>query len=126
MNENKHVIVIKIGSDERPAGTEDIKSVQESLMQVFKEPNLTIVTHHAFNIDKIDLPNDESSCALVVRLGSDERPAGPDDITAMQTLMAKAEGAEGDSTIVTHHAVDFIYMPKKGLGNIFIANAEGE
>lgn len=40
--------IVKVGSDERPAGPADIAAVQEQLAQTANDPNLTIVTHHAF------------------------------------------------------------------------------
>ena len=43
--------VVKVGSDERPAGPADIAAVQAQLAQTSNDPNLTIITHHAFEID---------------------------------------------------------------------------
>lgn len=43
--------VVKVGTDERPAGPADIASVQAQLAQTSNDPNLTIVTHNAFEID---------------------------------------------------------------------------
>jgi very-short-patch-repair endonuclease len=43
--------VVKVGSDERPAGPADIAAVQSQLAQTANDPNLTIVTHHAFEMD---------------------------------------------------------------------------
>lgn len=43
--------VVKIGSEERPAGPADIAEVQSQLAQTAQDPNLTIVTQHAFDID---------------------------------------------------------------------------
>jgi very-short-patch-repair endonuclease len=45
--------VVKVGSDERPAGPADIAAVQNQLAQTANDPNLTIVTHHAFELDWI-------------------------------------------------------------------------
>lgn len=45
--------IVKVGSDERPAGPADIAAVQAQLAQTSNDPNLTIVTHHAFEIDFI-------------------------------------------------------------------------
>lgn len=41
--------ICKIGSDERPAGPEDIADMQNQLSAVANDPNLTLVTHH--NVD---------------------------------------------------------------------------
>ncbi|TRZ80659.1 DUF559 domain-containing protein [bacterium] len=43
--------VIKVGTDERPAGPADIAAVQSQLAQTANDPNLTIVTHHAFDLE---------------------------------------------------------------------------
>lgn len=45
--------IVKVGSDERPAGPADIAAVQAQLSQSANDPNLTIITHHAFEIDFI-------------------------------------------------------------------------
>ena len=42
--------IVKVGSDERPAGPADISAVQSQLAQTANDPNLTIVTHHAFEL----------------------------------------------------------------------------
>ena len=43
--------IVKVGSDERPAGPADIAAVQSQLAQTANDPNLTIVTHHAFELN---------------------------------------------------------------------------
>jgi very-short-patch-repair endonuclease len=43
--------IVKVGSDERPAGPADIAAVQAQLAATANDPNLTIVTHHAFDLD---------------------------------------------------------------------------
>lgn len=45
--------VVKVGDAERPAGPADIADVQQQLAQVSNDPNLTLVTHHAFAYDWI-------------------------------------------------------------------------
>ena len=45
------VRIVKVGSDNRPAGPADIATVQSQLAQTQNDPNLTIVTHHAFELD---------------------------------------------------------------------------
>lgn len=41
--------IVKIGTDDRPAGANDIANVQNQLASVQNDPNLTLVTHHAFD-----------------------------------------------------------------------------
>jgi hypothetical protein len=43
--------IVKVGTEERPAGPADIADVQAQLAQVTNDPNLTLVTHHAFDYD---------------------------------------------------------------------------
>lgn len=45
------VKIVKVGSDTRPAGPADIAAVQQQLAATANDPNLTIVTHHAFELD---------------------------------------------------------------------------
>ena len=45
--------VVKVGDAERPAGPSDIADVQQQLAQTATDPNLTLVTHHAFDYDWI-------------------------------------------------------------------------
>ncbi len=45
--------VVKVGDNERPATASDIADVQAQLAQVANDPNLTLVTHHAFDYDWI-------------------------------------------------------------------------
>jgi hypothetical protein len=40
-----------IGDEKRPAGPEDIADMQSQMAAVANDPNLTIVTHHAFKYD---------------------------------------------------------------------------
>lgn len=43
--------VAKVGSDERPASAGDLSDINTKLAQVANDPNLTLVTHHAFELD---------------------------------------------------------------------------
>jgi very-short-patch-repair endonuclease len=43
--------VVKVGSEERPAGPSDIADIQQQLAQTANDPNLTLVTHHNFELD---------------------------------------------------------------------------
>jgi len=43
--------IAKVGQADRPASTDDIADVQEQLAAVANDPNLTIITHHAFELD---------------------------------------------------------------------------
>jgi len=45
--------VVKVGNDTRPASQEDIDGVQDELAAIANDPNLTLVTHHAFDMDYV-------------------------------------------------------------------------
>lgn len=44
------VKIVKVGTEERPASPMDIANVQEQLQATSNDPNLVIVTHHAFDL----------------------------------------------------------------------------
>ena len=54
---------------------------------------------------------------LVVKVGTDDRPAGPADITSVQEVLKDyLDDLKGNyKVIVTHHAIDFSYIGIKGL-----------
>lgn len=50
----RHILpikIVKVGNDQRPASQEDIDNVQEELATIANDPNLTLVTHHAFDFE---------------------------------------------------------------------------
>lgn len=56
------LLIVKVGSDERPAGPEDIEDMQAKLIEFQKKPNSSlkgydiIVTHHAAEFDFLNIP----------------------------------------------------------------------
>jgi len=51
----KRILIVKVGSDERPAGPKDIKQVRKIIKKIIKGWDV-IVTHHAIEFDFIKLP----------------------------------------------------------------------
>ena len=51
---------------------------------------------------------------LIIKIGSDERPSGADDIKAMKKKIKrfskKGKSLKGYDVIVTHHLVDFDFL----------------
>lgn len=43
--------VVKVGSETRPAGPQEIADIQAQLATTSNDPNLTLVTHHAFELE---------------------------------------------------------------------------
>lgn len=60
------VRVVKIGSDQRPAGPQDIAEAQSMLAMAANEPNLTIVTHHSFDMDFYGACHDDQTEILTL------------------------------------------------------------
>ena len=58
--------VVKVGSEERPAGPSDIADIQQQLAQTANDPNLTLVTHHNFEYEWIGCfsTNDNNNSVL--------------------------------------------------------------
>jgi len=56
---------------------------------------------------------------LIVKVGSDERPASPSDIIIIQGLLEKTYQNQ-DTCLVTHHAIDFEIISRKHLKNIIV------
>lgn len=56
--------VAKVGSDERPASAGDLADINSKLAQVANDPNLTLVTHHAFELDWFGACTDVSTEVL--------------------------------------------------------------
>lgn len=50
---NQEILFVCVGNDDRPAGPEDIKELQNALNKVALDPNLTLVTHHAISFKTI-------------------------------------------------------------------------
>jgi len=59
----------------------------------------------------------EKDEVLIVKVGSDERPASPRDIIIIQNLLEKTYQNK-DTSIVTHHALNFEIISRKHLKNI--------
>lgn len=50
---NDEVLIVKVGTDMRPAGTLDIEAIQMLLAQAKRDDATCIVTHHAVSFEKI-------------------------------------------------------------------------
>jgi len=85
------------------------KSLMAQRVSSLKEEKLL---EHKYSVPDVDLNN----YLLVCKVGTEDRPAGPRDIELMQILLAKA--SKDKLTIVTHHAVDFVLIPKACLANV--------
>jgi hypothetical protein len=106
------ILIAMVGSDERPAGIADLDDFKKSLEETIADTNTAFVTHHAVTFESIGRPEDDK--VLVIKLGSDERPAGPQDIQETQDRIEAQEGVDW-GCIVTHHAVSFSEIDRKSI-----------
>ena len=66
------ILVIKIGTPERPAGPDDIEHMQKCLQDGFSgnvKDNITLVAHHAIEFETVSVPVDENGQPLILALG---------------------------------------------------------
>lgn len=63
------VRVVKVGEKDRPAGEDDIADVVQQLSAVANDPNLTIVTHHAFEYEWFGACYDDETLFLTDKYG---------------------------------------------------------
>ena len=112
------LLIVKVGSDERPAGNKDIKNVATILKTVQEDPNLTIFSHHCLQFER--LPPIGKDQMLIVRIGSEERPAEDGDIEQAIRFFKKAK-ENGARTLVVHHCMDFEIVSRLAFDNGEIA-----
>lgn len=95
--------LVKIGSERRPASIEDILQVKKVFLDSYKLKNAKIITHHEVNIIEL-----HDHYTPIFKVGNDNRPASPEDITDFQK---EVEAADSENRpIFTHHAVDVIQL----------------
>jgi len=80
--------IVKIGNDNRPASAEDLEDVMEQLALTQNDPNLTLVTHHAFELDWY------SASGKILQLGSEFEMCNQDimDGLMMNKALLNGEG----------------------------------
>jgi hypothetical protein len=98
------MMVVKVGSDERPAGKKDVEDVKKLLKLCWDNPNLSAVMHHVVSV--VSVPKVASDELLLVNVGSDERPASIEDIADIQKKLAEC-AVHPSKTLVTHHSINF-------------------
>jgi len=50
MKKEKQLMIVKVGTDDRPASAEDIETIRKSFEEMKKGENNTLITHHAINV----------------------------------------------------------------------------
>ena len=54
---------------------------------------------------------DGEDCVLVVKVGNEDRPAGPEDIKAIKNMLEQCT-SEQPICLITHHAIEFVVVPR--------------
>jgi len=116
--------IVKVGSDERPAGPADIAAVQTQLAQTANDPNLTIVTHHAFELDfygasgkvltlsnEFDLINQEILDGMMIN-NALLNGEGPNFSNAAIGIEAMVERLETFRREMSNWIEEYIYKPE--------------
>ena len=119
-NKKQNILVVKVGNENRPASPEDIQSIQEAMARNAGKKNLTLITHLPIEFEQVIRYNKGSKNdkeILIVCVGTDERPAGPEDIQETQKALNQV-ALDPNLTYVTHHAVAFKTIKKSLLDNI--------
>ena len=78
--------IVKIGNDQRPASEEDLQDVREQLALTQSDPNLTLITHHAFELDWY------SASGKILQLGSEFEMCNQDIMDGLMVNKALLNG----------------------------------
>ena len=78
----------------------------------------SVKIHSAYKVKKpIKIPTVKDDEVLVIRIGSEERPASDEDIRLVKETLDEYRGKRGHLTIVSHHCMSFVVMKRKDLDN---------
>jgi hypothetical protein len=96
------IILVVVGNDRRPATREDAENIKK-VFKAFDDGSKHIITHHSVDVQKIKIPknkiNGHSASTLVWKVGTDQRPATPEDINESMKLISEGEKSK---LIITH------------------------
>lgn len=130
--------VVKVGTDERPAGPQDIAAVQTQLAQTANDPNLTIVTHHAFDLEwygasgkvltlsnEFDFINQEVLDGMMIN-NALLNGEGPNFSAAAVGIEAMIERLETFRREISHWIEEEIYLPEAMRQGFMEEDEDGE
>jgi very-short-patch-repair endonuclease len=116
--------IVKVGSDERPAGPADIAAVQAQLAETANDPNLTIVTHHAFEFqfegasgkvltlsNEFEFINQEVLDGMMIN-NALLNGEGPTFASASVGIEAMIQRLNTFRNMVSEWMIDFLYLPE--------------
>lgn len=96
------LIIVRVGTDTRPASDIDITDVQKQLAVCFAKDESKMFCSHAVDFQIIDKPLEDEF--FVVKVGSDTRPASLKDV---DDTRKQVETCMRDNLIlVSHHVIE--------------------
>jgi very-short-patch-repair endonuclease len=128
--------VVRVGSDERPAGPADIAAVQAQLSETANDPNVTIVTHNAFEIEwvgasgkvltlsnELEFINQEILDGMMINnaLLNGEGPAFASAAVGIESMIQRLTTFR---TTITEWLEEYIYIPEAYRQGFIDKNAE--
>lgn len=138
---DRHILpirIIKVGSDERPATPADIADVQAQVSSVANDPNLTLITHNAFDYDFVgasgkvlqlskeyDLINQDLLDGLMINQAL-LNGEGPNFSSASVGIEAMIVRLEYLRHIVAEWIEEKIYKPYARMRGYYKKNTKGE
>lgn len=131
--------IVKVGSDERPAGPADIAAVQAQLAETANDPNLTIVTHHAFDFqfegasgkvltlsNEFEFINQEVLDGMMIN-NALLNGEGPNFASASVGIEAMIQRLDTFRNQISDWIIEFLYLPEaKRQGFVEIDQDTGE
>ncbi len=130
--------LVKVGTDDRPAGPSDIAEVQAQLAQTANDPNLTIVTHNAFEMqwigasgqvltlsNEFELINQEILDGLMIN-NALLNGEGPAFASASVGIEATIERLKTFRDSIAEWIYTYIYIPEAKRQGFIEEDADGE
>lgn len=103
--ELKELVLITVGTNDRPASPDDVKEAKEEFL---KDKDLSVlITHHAFNITTI---NNSKDYLVLFRLGSEERPVLEEELKDFEKEYEEA--VKERRPIFWNHLIDVSVFPR--------------
>jgi hypothetical protein len=103
--ELKELVLITVGTNDRPASPDDVKEAKEEFL---KNKDLSVlITHHAYNITII---NNSKDYLVLFRLGSEERPVLEEELKDFEKEYEEA--VKERRPIFWNHLIDVSVFPR--------------
>lgn len=105
---NDYILLVTVGSDDRPARPEDVNDVKKFVRKCIRNKVCfnDIVTHHCIKFQTVPV-----SLAKCICVGTEEHPAGKKDI---QEVSRQWKQGIKTGVMITGHAVSIVTRPFTG------------